>query len=176
MKAPPSRCVVDTNVTMVANGRHPAASPACVAACARALYRVMGEGHLYLDDGDRIVSEYRANLSASGQPGPGDVFFKWVLTHQWNSKRVTRVPLTPMDGDDESFEELPPAADGTVYDPSDRKFLAVAAAHPDRPPILQSLDSKWWGWRSALRALGVRVHFLCPREIASKYDEKMGNE
>jgi hypothetical protein len=59
-----------------------------------------------------------------------------------------------------------------MYDPSDQKFLAVAAAHPDRPPILQALDSKWWGWQSALGAIGVTIDFLCPGEIAAKHADK----
>jgi len=68
--------------------------------------------------------EYRANLSAKGQPGPGDAFLRWLLTHEWAGQRVTRVAITPTDGDEQSFKELPSAPDGTIYDPSDRKFLA----------------------------------------------------
>ena len=72
------------------------------------------------------------------------------------------------------YEELPTPRDGTRYDPSDRKFLAVSAAHPDRPPVLQAFDSKWWGWRDALSEVGVSIVFLCPRAIAEKHREKMG--
>ncbi len=42
-------------------------------------------------------------------------------------------------------------------------------------PILQSLDSKWWGWRKALAAHGVSIHFLCRDEIAAKHNAKMGS-
>jgi len=134
----------------------------------------MSTGHIFLDDDGRIVAEYRANLSAKGQPGPGDAFLKWLLTHEWGGQRVTRVTITPRADDDEDFEELPPPPEGTFYDRSDRKFLAVAAAHENHPPILQSFDSKWWGWTAALTAIGVTVCFLCPDTIEAKYQKKTG--
>ena len=174
MKAIPLRCVIDTNVAATANAANPGAPPSCVVASARALEAVMKRGHVFVDADDRIVAEYRANLSATGQPGPGDAFLKWLLTHEWGGQRVTRVPITAKAGAEEDFEELPPPRDGTRFDPSDRKFLAVAAAHPDRPPVLQSFDSKWWGWKAALNAIGVTVHFLCPKAIEAKYREKLG--
>lgn len=174
MKGPPLRCVIDTNVAATANGANPAASAGCVAASARALREVMRAGHLFIDDGGRITAEYRANLRASGEPGPGDAFLRWVLTHEWGGRRITRVPVTPKAGDEEDFDEVPPETEGAPYDRSDRKFLAVAAAHPERPPILQAFDSKWWGWWETLAAAGVELHFLCPDEIEAKYAEKMG--
>jgi len=175
VKAIPLRCVIDTNVAATANAANPGAPPSCVVASARALEAVMKRGHVFVDADDRIVAEYRANLSATGQPGPGDAFLKWLLTHEWGGQRVTRVPITRDAGDEEGFEELPAPADGTRFDPSDRKFLAVAAAHPDRPPVLQSFDSKWWGWKAALSEIGVTLHFLCPGAIEVKHREKMGS-
>ena len=168
------RCVIDTNVTTTGNGANDGAPGSCVVASAKALQAVMAAGHVFIDDGGRIVAEYRANLSAKGQPGPGDVFFKWLLTHEWGGEKVTRVPITQRAEDEEDFVELPKPPSGTVYDRSDRKFLAVAAAHLEHPPVLQSFDSKWWGWRTALAQVGVTIHFLCEHDIAKKHDEKMG--
>ncbi|MFZ2955816.1 MAG: hypothetical protein WA705_02825 [Candidatus Ozemobacteraceae bacterium] len=173
MKTLPTRCVVDTNVATTANGRNPGASPKCVAASAKALQIVMTEGHVFIDSENRIVSEYRANLHAKGQPGPGDSFLKWLLTHEWNNSRVTHVVITPQPTDPEDFHELPMTSSGISYDRSDRKFLAVAAAHPEHPYLLQSFDSKWWGWQADLAHIGVFIHFLCPEDIAKKYKEKM---
>lgn len=171
----PLRCVVDTNVATTANGLNKGAPASCVAASARALKQLMREGHLFIDDSGKIIAEYRKKMNARGQPGPGDGFLKWVLTNEYDVNRVTRVRITPCDrGDGEDYEELPLASDGTRFDPSDRKFLAVATAHSEHPPIWQSFDSKWWGWRDALRLSGVEVHFLCPKEIEAKYHEKMG--
>jgi hypothetical protein len=83
------------------------------------------------------------------------------------------VALTPKPDDAQDFVELPALPAGLAYDPADRKFIAVAAAHDDHPPVLQALDSKWWGWREALAAAGVTIRFLCPAEIARKFHEKM---
>lgn len=134
---------------------------------------VMEKGHVFIDDGGCIVAEYRANLSAGGQPGPGDAFLKWLLTEEWSGQKVTRVRITAVE-DEQGFAELPRPRDGVIYDRSDRKFLAVAAAHPEHPPILQSFDSKWWGWQDALAAAEVRIVFLCEDAIAEKHAEKMG--
>jgi len=169
----PQRCVVDTNVATTANGANDGASQACVAASAMALHSVVRFGHVFVDDRNRIVAEYRANLRARGEPGPGDAFLKWLLTHEWGGERVTQVQITPRADDDEDFVELTRPLSGVTYDRSDRKFLAVAAAHPQHPPILQSFDSKWWGWRDSRRQDGVTVHFLCEHAIAAKHAEKM---
>ncbi|MCC7418297.1 MAG: hypothetical protein IT176_14270 [Acidobacteria bacterium] len=162
----PVRCVVDTNVAVVAN--HTPASALCAAASAAALRDVMRHGHVFVDDAGDVVAEYRNNLAPYGPPSPGNAFLKWLLTHEWGGQRVTRVKITP-NGGETGFHELPVPADGTRYDPSDCKFLAVAAAHPEHPPILQALDSKWRGWIGALEACAVTVHFLCPDEIERLY-------
>ena len=168
------RCVVDTNVATTANGANQGAPQSCVVKSAKALQAVMADGHVFVDQAGEISREYRDNLSASGQPGPGDAFLKWLLTHEWSETRCTRVAITPKKTDSQDYEELHTPDDGTVYDRSDRKFLAVSAAHPEHPPILQSFDSKWWGWQKALSKIGVTIHFVCPYEIRAKYDEKMG--
>jgi hypothetical protein len=78
----PLRCVVDTNVMTTANRANAGAPETCVVASAKALQAVMAKGHVVIDDGGRIVAEYRANLHAKGQPGPGDAFLKWLLIHE----------------------------------------------------------------------------------------------
>ncbi len=63
------------------------------------------------------------------------------------------------------FEEFPddPALEG--FDPDDRKFIAVAVAHPEGPPILQAVDSQWWDFRAAFRRNGIIVEFICEEDI-----------
>jgi hypothetical protein len=170
---PPVRCVVDTNVVATAEGANPESGARCRLASARALQAVMRNGHLFLDTAGLILEEYLAAVGAQ-QPEAGGAFVRWVLQNQWVDAKVSRVDITPRAGGATGFEELPPPAPGTRYDPSDEKFLAVAAAHPERPPILQSGDSKWWGWQGSLAACGVSIHFLCPDEIKAKFEEKMG--
>ena len=167
----PNHCVVDTNVATTANGANQGASQGCVVSSAKALQTVMETGHVYVDASGLIVAEYRKNLSAKGQPGPGDVFLKWLLTHEWGGSRVIRVPINPVAGNPEDFDELPV---GNTYDASDRKFLEVAAAHTPHPSLLQSFDSKWWGWQDSLATVGLKIHFLCEGDIEAKHAMKMG--
>jgi hypothetical protein len=169
----PLRCVVDTNVLVTAAGANDAASAECEAASVQALRDLIAHGHVFIDDGGRIIGEYRQGIDLGGKSDVGEEFLEWVIANEFNIARVTRVPLTPRVGEAEDFEELPAPPTGVRYDPSDRKFLAVAAAHDDHPPILQALDSKWWGWAQALAAAGVTIHFLCPAQIAHTFHEKM---
>jgi len=114
---------------------------------------------LVLDDADLIFSEYRRYLSLSGQPGVGDVFIKWVHDRQWDSTVCTRVSITSHG--ERTFEEFPDDPGLAKFDRDDRKFVAVAAVHPDVPTILQAVDRKWLKWNQALAAVGITVRFLC---------------
>jgi hypothetical protein len=164
--------IVDTNVPLVANGDSEA-GPACVASCTMRLNELMQKGRIVIDGAWRIIREYTHKLSPSGQPGLGDAFLKWVLTNQANPDRCILVAITPLDNDSDDFEEFPESLRAVGFDRSDRKFVAVAVAHGGSPPILQALDSKWWGWRQQLAAEGINVDFLCPKAIAAKYEQKM---
>ncbi|MCP4345533.1 MAG: hypothetical protein GY795_08405 [Desulfobacterales bacterium] len=165
--------VVDTNVPLTANEKADA-GPDCILECIRALQYIMEKGHIVLDDNWLIIKEYMNKLSSTGQPGLGDMFLKWVLTNQSNPSRCTCVPITPVKDNNLNFEEFPDHIGLKNFDLSDRKFVAVSIAHGEYPPILQAVDCKWWGWKSALHECGVYVEFLCPEEIARKYAEKMG--
>jgi hypothetical protein len=69
------------------------------------------------------------------------------------------------------FKEFPAAPGLATFDRSDRKFVAVACAHPSRPHILQATDAKWVGWSAPLARAGVHVRFVCEHEIRAKYEE-----
>ena len=168
--------IVDTNVPATANlavdvnSIDDALLP-CVLACVEAIEQVVDQGGLVIDAGDEIFDEYRANLSMSGQPGVGDRFLKWVHDHRWGFPDEDRVKITKVN---DTYEEFPNHEGLVDFDLSDRKFVAVANAHPATPPILEATDSKWWGWRNALAAAGITVNFLCESWIEQKYKDKMG--
>lgn len=153
--------VVDTNVAIVANGRHAPASEQCINACINALLAAQA-GAVLVDDGYQIFDEYRRYLSHAGQPGVGDAFFKWLWNNQANSASCRQVTITPCDPDGRVFEEFPddPALAG--FDRNDRKFVAVALASGENPSILNATDSDWWVFRDALTNHGVQTTFLCP--------------
>lgn len=156
--------VVDTNVVLVANGQHADVSPACVATCALRLQAIMQKGRLALDDCFRILSEYQNKTTPRTGNRPGDAFVKWALQNNANALRVACVALE--EHDQRAFASFPVDPDLANFDPPDRKFVAVACAHPERPPILQAADSKWLAWEGALERHGVTVEFLCPEDIA----------
>lgn len=171
----PIICLLDTNVPKTANlATQPDPdsdiSDACVLACIEAVEHVVKKRGLIIDDGEEIFDEYRKNLSLKGQPGVGDSFMKWVHDNRWSLPSSHRVSIT-RNGD--SYNEFPMHKDLHDFDISDRKFVAVANAHAEKPPILQAIDSKWWGWKATLAELGITVQFLCPNYIKAKYAKKM---
>ena len=153
--------VMDTNVAVVANAKTPQAGLDCVSACISTLIEARDRHRVLLDDQGMILEEYRRRLSPSGQPGPGDAFFKWLWDNHWNADHCRHVPVTPVPGQ-RSFEEFPDDPDLATFDRSDRKFVAVALASGEQPPILNASDTDWWNHRQALSRHGVEVRFLCP--------------
>lgn len=173
----PGKCVVDTNVPKTANLATQAdpeadVSDECVLACVKAIEHVFNKHCLIIDAGDEIYDEYRKQLSMKGQPGVGDVFMKWVHDNRWKLHDSQRVSITKI-GD--SYTDFPEHEGLKEFDLSDRKFVAVSYAHPEKPPILQATDSKWWGWKDALGEVGITVEFLCPDYVEAKFEKKIGS-
>ena len=152
--------VVDTNVPVMANGQASQASLACVLACTLQLEHIVKDGCILIDDQGIILAEYARLLNFSGQPGPGDAFFKWLFENQANDSRCRRISVQshPQRG----FVEFPSDDDLKTFDPRDRKFVAVALASGSNPKILNAADSDWWHHRHVFSRLGVGVVFLCP--------------
>lgn len=174
----PKKCLVDTNVPKIANKSNEAANTSanlalCVLACIEAIEYVVKKGELVMDVGDEIYDEYRHQLSMSGQPGVGDHFMKWVHDNRWTFPAEDRVIITK---NGQSYDEFPDHEGLSQFDISDRKFIAVANAHPSKPTILQATDSKWWGWNAALNEAGITVHFLCPAYMEEKYIKKFPDQ
>lgn len=172
----PDLCVVDTNVPKIANlavqsNTVPGVPDKCILSCIEAVEQVMQKKALIIDAGNDIFDEYRQQLSLGGQPGIGDAFVKWVHDNRWSLPDSQRVKITK---NGESYNEFPVDGDLNNFDRSDRKFVAVSNAHPNKPPILQATDSKWWGWKDALQKCGIPVQFVCAEYIEAKYKEKMG--
>jgi len=128
-------------------------------------------GVTVIDDGFRILGEYQNKTRLNPPKGVGDVFLKWLLREAGKSpSRVEMVKLTETAPD--TFDEFPDPALAQRFDAQDRKFAAVAYAHPDRPPIWQASDCKWLDWWPALRKSGVEVEFLCPDDACQAYMRK----
>ena len=149
--------VVDTNVAIVANGRETDADAQCQLACVEKLKFVAAGEVVAIDDGNSILKEYTRHLRFSGMPGVGDAFFKHVFDCQYQDDRVRRVAVTPSEDERRGFQELPENG----FDPSDRKFLAVAVVA--KAVVLNATDSDWGEQEGLMERLGVEVSQLCPR-------------
>ncbi len=159
--------VIDTNVLLVADRRADQMDDECVSACVNRLARAKADDVVVLDDAWLILGEYGNKLSTRGAPTPGNEFFKWLLQVQADTRHVSQVAITPRNPEQTLFAEFPPDSElESKFDPADRKFVAVACAHPRRPPILQAADSKWLAWEKPLKQHGLRVDFLCRAALA----------
>jgi len=162
--------VIDTNVLLVANGIHEEVSDRYREACVSALLARQRSGMVAIDEGNRILGEYLNKTHPNQPKGTGDAFLKWLLQNQHNASRVCRVLITEAGPD--RFVEFPDPLLEEQFDPPDRKFAAVANAHPAKPPIWQAADSKWLDWWPHLAARGISVDFLCPADAAKFYKKK----
>ena len=152
--------VVDTNVAIAANGRATHADLQCRRSCVERLAAVVKEETIAIDDAGLIFDEYARHLERSGQPGVGDLFLKHVFDHQYQPARVRRVTLRRSTDTRRGFEELPE----NTFDPSDRKFLAVAVVA--KAVVLNATDSDWDEQTALLDRLRVQVRQLCPQHAS----------
>jgi hypothetical protein len=173
-----SAIVIDTNVLLVADGKAAQMSPACRAECAQRLEAVKAGECVVLDQGRLILREYQKKLDPSGKPPtPGNLFLKWLMTVWRNERHVSQVPITPINAEQTDFAEFSsdPAL-VTAFDPANRKFVAVANAHPEKRPIVESADSKWLGWEADLKRHGIQLEILCRRELEAIRARKTGTK
>jgi hypothetical protein len=152
--------IVDTNVCVVSN-RRLGENVQCASKCAKELNDIVTKGLLVIDAGGAVFGEYRKHLSFAGQPGIGDVLFKWLVDNRYRTDRVAQIPLTPHPVREADYAEFPddPALDG--FDIDDRIFVALALTHPQRPAILNAVDSDYWHFRMSLTGHGVNVIHVC---------------
>jgi hypothetical protein len=156
-----SHVVVDTNVPIVANGRPDpsrggqAPSFACRLAAIDFLEETLATRRVLLDIAGEIQAEYRRYLSPTGQPGVGDRFYLQILMSV--PARVERLDL-PRDTAG-AYEHFPDDPALQRFDPSDRKFAAMARRA--EAPVANATDTDWLYHYTALAANGITVRFVC---------------
>ena len=155
-----SRCVVDTNVAIVANGRPDTKDPRppsldCRRSAVAFLMGLLSKSTVVLDLEGAIQAEYRQHLNPHGQPGVGDRFYQVVLHSA--PVRVERVEL-PKRPDGE-YADLPQALIDEGFDPSDRKFAALAKR--ENVSVYNATDSDWLNHAATMVAEGITVEQLC---------------
>jgi hypothetical protein len=154
------RVVIDCNVLIAANNRGTTASRACSAACARLLLDTVDNYVLLEDTANLIWEEYKRYCNFSGQPGPGDRFFRWFTQNRWTPGRIERIEI----GSDENEIEARIPDSLRDFDRADRKWIATYISGGGQA-LYNALDSDWSESANALRDEGINVVELCPRDI-----------
>lgn len=156
--------MVDTNVPIVANGRSTpddARPPTitCRVAAVEFLQELANAGRLIVDLSGEMQAEYRRHLNPTGQPGVGDRFYQIILHSA--PTLVERIDLhRRADGE---YAALPQRLVEVGFDPSDRKFAAMA--RQESVPVYNSTDSDWVEAAADLAAEGIEVRHLCGNDM-----------
>ncbi|MGE3916725.1 MAG: hypothetical protein AB7F78_13610 [Hyphomicrobiaceae bacterium] len=150
-----AKYVIDTNVPIVANGNEKNVSVDCRIAAVETLRNALSKGKIFMDSSGAIQEEYRRYLNPRGQPGVGDMFYREVINS--HPDRVVRVNLE-MRADGE-YEDLPQAIIDSNFDPSDRKFAAVAIKANAK--VYNAVDTDWLEKRQIIEANGIKIVFVC---------------
>ncbi|MFZ1814257.1 MAG: hypothetical protein WBO55_05630 [Rhizobiaceae bacterium] len=150
-----TRYVIDTNVPIVANGNDESVRLECRIAAVELLLKALRNGVIYLDAAGEIQNEYRTYLNPNGQPGVGNQFYREVINS--HPQKIIRVDVSKKA--DGQYEDVPQTIIDAGFDPSDRKFVAVALK--SNSGVHNAVDSDWVNDRALLEANGVKIVFLC---------------
>ena len=156
-------CIVDVNVGIAANGRDTDVTKVCQLSCIEMLMALRDRGGFAMDESGFIFDEYKNYLNFEGEPGVGDVFFKWINDVQWDESMCRREKLTPHAS--RTFEEFPKDPALAQFDRSDRKYAALAKKCGTESAIYNAADSDWKHYEAAFARSGVRVVNLCPDDL-----------
>lgn len=116
-----------------------------------------------MDENGLIFEEYKGYLNFQGEPGVGDMFFKWVNDVQWDETMCRRESITRHA--DRLFEEFPEDAALAKFDQSDRKYAALARKCGDGAAVYNAADSDWKHYQVPFANNGVNVVNLCPGDL-----------
>jgi hypothetical protein len=119
------------------------------------LLEAVKNAKFYLDLEGAIAQEYRTYLNPIGAPGVGDQFYKEVMNS--HPDRIIRVELEKRD--DGEYVDCPQILIDSGFDPSDRKFAAVAAFAS--ATVVNSVDSDWIHHAAHLESSDISVTNLC---------------
>jgi len=157
--------LLDTNVPIIANrNQSRQASKACIEACVDVIEKVFkDEFRLVLDVDWIVIEEYQHKLYPDDQSGLGDQFLRWVLTNLYNPDRCV---LVKIEKDGATFNEFPNSDIRLKnFDPSDRKWIAVAIVyhkkHGEIASIVQAADHKWRVYAAAFNDHHIEIEFIC---------------
>lgn len=159
-----SKYIIDTNVPCMAGKSDPTIlskeESRCAQICATFINSFIHneDSKLVLDQGYEIVKEYRNNITNNNQPTLANYFLDWV--YQYLSRILIEDFIFLDKTDNNEYVDYPKHQELSKFDISDRKFIALANAHYEHPPIVQGTESKWWMLREIFETCGIHILFL----------------
>lgn len=172
-----NKYIIDANVVLLSGTavrNIPKDQLLCAKGCIDFIKSFMenSESSLVLDAEGRILKEYRGAYTLGGTPNMATIFSVWV--HQHMPKNAEDfISLREIEQD--QFENYPDSDKLKVFDPPDRKYIALAYSHRENPPIVEASDSKWWGIKDELKQNGIDVYFIDESYIKEKFLRKIGS-
>lgn len=168
--------IIDTNVINTANGQADHMSSDCEEACIDFLIEFMEKGVLVVDDKrngeSEIINEYERQISYNEDDIIGNRFVKWISWNERDPDHIERIPITPSNHCEVWYKEITKGIGLENFDRSDRKFVAVAFAHPEHPAIVNATDTDWLEVMEILSSQGIEVINLCSNEIERIHRER----
>ncbi len=171
-----SKYIIDANVALLAGtpvSRIPADQLVCARECMRFIRDFINnpESRLVLDDEGRILKEYRNANNVGEAPNLATMFSIWAHQHlAMESQDFIHLDEIAQN----EYKEYPDDDQLKAFDPPDRKYIALAYKHPEKPPIVEASDSKWWGIKEALKKYKIELVFIDEEYIKKKFEQKIG--
>lgn len=164
--------IIDTNVPLKAADMHPndALDRLCSKKCLKFIKELMESDDIVVLDTEReILKEYQKNINTNSQDNVASQFLMW-LYRKISTQNVELHKITKTGDND--YAEFPASQKLKGFDRSDRKFVALAVAHPHHPKIYNGADTDWWDYRDALEENGIHIVFLCEDYMKTKSKRK----
>ena len=160
--------IIDTNVPLKAANIHPEdeIDRNCSKSCLSFIKALMdSENIVVLDKGREIIKEYQKNIDINSADNVASQFLIWLLRNMMTDK-VDVHEITNIGNN--TYKEFPDSPDLKGFDRSDRKFVALANAHPADPSIYNGSDTDWWNYKDALAREGIHIVFLSEEYMRAK--------
>lgn len=171
-----SKYIIDANVALLAGtpvSKISVDQLRCAKECAGFIKNFIEnpKSRLVLDDEGRILKEYRNARAIGSTPNLATMFCIWAHQHLAMEEQDF-IHLNEIEQD--QYREYPDDVQLKEFDPPDRKYIALAYKHSEKPPIVEASDSKWWGIKEALKSYGIDLIFIDEEYIKNKYVQKIG--
>jgi hypothetical protein len=115
-----------------------------------------GDNKIVLDMKHEIMTEYENNVNKN--TSMGKLFFRWLYNY---TPKMDMDDLLELKRDDRGrYKDYPYDEITKNFDESDKKFVALANLHGEKPPIIEAADGKWLGYVDAFAKYGIKIEFL----------------